>query len=151
METETNLSTPPEIQPEEVKTARPAKNKKSKAVNPVGRPPREEKEPAQWTIRGVDIETRNLFEKARNRAGKTAGAFFNGEIREFLQGTVKRTTAQPPATPKDMEIILNERFNQLEANLSTDAIAERVAQIIGAKPETERKGMFQRIVDAIKG
>ena len=42
-----------------------------------GRPTRQSPEPAKWTVRGIEPETRRVIEKAAERTGKTLGQFFN--------------------------------------------------------------------------
>jgi hypothetical protein len=147
METENNNGQTPETPSEKPEINRQTKKPKSKTV---GRPPREEAEPAKWTIRGVDVETRNLFEKVRSRANKTAGAYFNTEIRAFLTGEIK-TGSKPPATAKDMETMLDARLQQLEAKMSPEAFAEAFAKIMEGKTEGDKKGLLARIIDAFKG
>ncbi|RYE01926.1 MAG: hypothetical protein EOP44_07410 [Sphingobacteriaceae bacterium] len=84
---------------------------KSKA----GRKPKPDKETGVLQVRGVDQETKNIFDKAVKRTGKTAGQFFNTEIREFLQGIVKKS-AQPPATGR--KALSHELLMQYADNLS---------------------------------
>lgn len=38
-----------------------------------------------WTVRGVDLETRAIIEKAASQAGKTIGQYINEDIRSLVQ------------------------------------------------------------------
>lgn len=124
-----------------------------------GRKPKEDKDSfVVLQIRGVDRESKAVFEKAAKRSGKAAGQFFNTEIREFLQGIVKKS-AQPPATEQDLKAMINNRLDEMQEvikqnqqqQITPEDIAEKVAQIIAAKPDGEKKPMLARIIEAIRG
>jgi len=162
MNTEINKNTTPEDEPPlfpEVMNGKqivPTEAKKSNA----GRKAKPDKETGVLQVRGVDQETKNLLEKAVKRSGKTAGQFMNTEFREFLQGIVKKS-AQPPATEEDLKTLISSRMDEMcimieqtqkrQRVITPEEIAEKVAQIIAAKPDGERKSMFARVVEAIRG
>lgn len=124
------------------------KTEKSKATaekkRKVGRPPRKDKEPPQWTIRGVDIETRNAIEKAKERSGAASlGVFFNTSIREHCQSVIK-LAGKPPASPRDVE-------QMIDAQLTTK-LGSFKDEIIAAMKEnqTENKTFLQKLADIFR-
>lgn len=52
-------------------------------------------EPAKWTIRGIEPETRRVIEKAAKRSGKNLGQFFNSELREAATIILKKAISRP--------------------------------------------------------
>ena len=149
--TEDNKSTTPDT---EQKPADPATEspviKKAKGK---GRPPRKDAEPLPWSIRGVDIETRNIITKACEKRSLTVGQFFNQEIREYATGIVKRS-GQPPASPKDIEDIINSRLTAFEQTVkqnSPEQIAAAVIKMLETKTTPENTTFLQRLAALFKG
>lgn len=85
-----------------------------------------------WAVRGVDMETRGIVEKAAQRAGKTIGQFVNEDVRAYCQTQIVRSEPQLPASPKDVQ-------NQLD-HLTT--IVEGIAARI---PEQQKQGFWKRL------
>lgn len=119
--------------------------------NKGGRPKKAGTKPKPWSLRGVEMEARRLYEKAAKRSGKTNGEYFNTEIREFLAGQITKAD-QPPAAPQDIE-------NMIDAKLKTasgEMVREIVSQIKNLaeqeqRQEPQRKGIIARLLDSFKG
>lgn len=94
--------------------------------------PRKAPDVGLWAVRGVDMETRGIVEKAAQRAGKTIGQFVNEDVRAYCQTQIVRSEPQVPASPKDMQ-------NQLD-HLTT--IVEGIAARI---PEQQKQGFWKRL------
>lgn len=146
--TEDNKSTTPET---EQKPADPATGspvvKKAKGK---GRPPRKDAEPLPWSIRGVDIETRNIITKACEKRGLTTGQFFNQDIREYASEMIKRS-GKPPANPKDIEDMINARLMVFEQKNSPEAVAAAVMKMLETKTTPENNSFLQRLAALFKG
>ena len=66
-------------------------------TSPKGAPPtRQTPEPPKWTVRGIELETRRVIEKAAERTGKTLGQFFNDELREAATNVLKKEINHQP-------------------------------------------------------
>lgn len=84
--------------------------------------PRKSRDVPQWTIRGVEPETRTAIEKASSRSGKTMGQYFNEDIRSFVQEQLKKGN-NPPMLQEDIRSELdnlNSKFDQLLERLPSD-------------------------------
>lgn len=93
----------------------------AKSENKAGRP-RKSRDVPQWTIRGVEPETRTAIEKASTRSGKTMGQYFNEDIRYFVQEQLKKGN-NPPMLQEDIRSELdnlNSKFDQLLERLPND-------------------------------
>lgn len=123
--------------PEAITTA-PTKNKG-------GRPPKEGTEPPKWSIRGVDIETRAIIDKAASKRSMTLGEFFNQEIREYCTGQIKKSKL-PPASPTDVKDMINAELSVFKV----DMLAAMAAQMHQNKPEEDRKTFGQKLLDLFR-
>jgi hypothetical protein len=136
-QTETSKSQP-------AKKERQTKTEKRPALdNKGGRPAKEGTEPPKWTIRGVDLETRSIIDKATKKQGLTLGEFFNQDIREYCTGQIKKSQ-QPPATQNDVKIMVQSELTVFKTEL-LEALAEREARAATTEPEAERKGFWARL------
>lgn len=99
-----------------------------------GRPARRTVEPAKWTIRGVEPETRLIIEQGASHSGKTLGQFFNVELQEAAKALIGSSDALPVRF-EDQLILL---FAQLKADLQTQQAAElsAIRLAIDARPIT---------------
>ena len=102
---------PPDLDPQ---AEGQTETQKSPTPSTGGRPTRQNPEPAKWTVRGIEPETRRVIEKAAERTGKTLGQFFNDELREASTNILKKGN-QPPARPEDLVSDLVEKL-KLELN-----------------------------------
>jgi uncharacterized protein (DUF1778 family) len=105
-----------------------------------GRPTRQSPEPAKWTIRGIEPETRRVIEKAAERTGKTLGQFFNDELREASTNVLKKGN-QPPARPEDLVSDLIEKL-KLELKDSQASELQSIREAIEKRPATLREWLF---------
>jgi len=105
-----------------------------------GRPARQSPEPAKWTVRGVEPETRRAIEKAAERNGKTLGQFFNDELREAATNIIKKGN-QPPARPEDLVIDLVEKL-KIELKESQAAELQSIREAIERRPIGLREWVF---------
>lgn len=105
-----------------------------------GRPTRSTPEPAKWTIRGVETETRRVIEKAAERTGKTLGQFFNDELREAATNVIKKGD-QPPARAEDL---VTDLFEKLKAELANKQSSElqSIREAIEKRPASLREWLF---------
>jgi hypothetical protein len=110
----------PKSQPK--RKAGQTKTKKSPTATDTHAPEKATADATKWTLKGIDIETRNTITKAAQRAGKPLGKFFNQEIREFCNGQLSRK-AEVPAAPADVA-------GMVKAELATVG-EEMEARIIG--------------------
>lgn len=109
---------------------------KNIAKNKGGRPSKNEIEPPKWTIRGIDIETRNIIDKAATKHGQTLGQFFNSSIREYCTGQIKKGE-QPPASPADIKSIIVAEM----VSFKTDILES----IFAANPKQDKKTFAQKL------
>lgn len=113
---------------------------KSPTLSKGGRPTRQSPEPAKWTIRGIETETRRVIEKAAKRTGKTLGQFFNDELREAATNIVKRAN-QLPARPEDLIVDLVEKLKtELKDSQASDL--QSIREAIEKRPSTFREWLF---------
>lgn len=117
----------------EIKESLPAKKESLKKT---GRPNRTETEPPKWTIRGVDIETRNIIDKAARKHGQTLGQFFNSNIREYCTGQIKKGE-QPPAGPVDIKDMIAAEMISFKTDI--------LESIIAASPKQDKKTFAQKL------
>lgn len=97
-------------------------------------------EPAKWTIRGIEPETRLVIEKAATRSGKTLGQFFNAELREAATNVLKKGD-QPPARPEDIVGDLVEKLKaELQASQATEL--QSIREAIDRRPASLREWLF---------
>lgn len=97
-------------------------------------------EPAKWTIRGIEPETRLVIEKAATRSGKTLGQFFNAELREAATNVLKIGN-QPPARPEDLVGDLVEKLKaELQASQATEL--QSIREAIERRPASLREWLF---------
>lgn len=130
-------SQPPDSDPQaEGQTETP----KSPTPSKGGRPTRQSPEPAKWTIRGIEPETRRVIEKAAERTGKTLGQFFNDELREASTNILKKGS-QPPARPEDLVSDLVEKL-KLELKDSQTSELQSIREAIEKRPATLREWLF---------
>jgi uncharacterized protein (DUF1778 family) len=113
---------------------------KSPTPSKGGRPTRQSPEPAKWTVRGIEPETRRVIEKAAERTGKTLGQFFNDELREAATNVLKKGN-QPPARPEDL---VSEQFEKMKAELQHSQATElqSIREAIERRPATLREWVF---------
>lgn len=105
-----------------------------------GRPHRDTLEPARWTIRGIETDTRLTIEKAAERSGKTLGQFFNTELREAAANVLKKDH-QPPARPEDLVGDLVEKLKtELQASQATEL--QSIREAIERQPASLREWLF---------
>jgi hypothetical protein len=93
----------------------------TKPESKAGRP-RKSRDVPQWTIRGVEPETRTAIEKASTRSSKTMGQYFNEDIRHFVQEQLKKGN-NPPMLQEDIRSELdnlNSKFDQLLERLPSN-------------------------------
>ena len=102
-----------------------------------GRPTRQTPEPPKWTVRGIELETRRVIEKAAERTGKTLGQFFNDELREAATNILKKGN-QPPAKPEDLMTDLVEKL-KLELKESQSTELQSIREAIEKRPATLRE------------
>lgn len=105
-----------------------------------GRPPRQSPEPAKWTVRGIEPETRRVIEKAADRTGKTLGQFFNDELREAATNVIKKGD-QPPARPEDLVTDLVEKL-KTELKESQTSELQSIREAIERRPASLREWLF---------
>ena len=128
---------PPDLDPQaEGQTETP----KSPTPSKGGRPTRQNPEPAKWTVRGIELETRRVIEKAAERTGKTLGQFFNDELREASTNILKKGN-QPPARPEDLVSDLVEKL-KLELKNSQATELQSIREAIEKRPATLREWLF---------
>ena len=97
-------------------------------------------EPAKWTVRGIEPETRLVIEKAATRSGKTLGQFFNAELREAATNVLKKGN-QPPARPEDLVSDLVEKLKtELQASQATEL--QSIREAIERQPASLREWLF---------
>lgn len=104
--------------------------------NKGGRPAKNEIEPPKWTIRGIDIETRNIIDKAATKHGQTLGQFFNSSIREYCTGQIKKGE-QPPASPTDIKSIIAAEMISFKTDI--------LESIFAASPKPDKKTFAQKL------
>ena len=117
-------------------------NEESKTGKP-GRPKRTTTAPPTWSIRGVEWETRTAIEKVAERSDKTLGEFFNQELREYVQGLLKKAS-DPPASPEDIKQMMDTRFEQVDHRID-----ELKQEILAALQQTQSPSLLQRIRKSI--
>jgi hypothetical protein len=105
-----------------------------------GRPTRESLEPARWTIRGIETDTRLTIEKAAERSGKTLGQFFNTELREAAANVLKKGH-QPPARAEDL---VGDLFEKIKTELRESQATElqSIREAIEKRPTSLREWLF---------
>lgn len=105
-----------------------------------GRPTRDTLEPARWTIRGVETDTRLTIEKAAERSGKTLGQFFNTELREAAANVLKKGN-QPPARAEDL---VSDLFDKIKTELRESQASElqSIREAIEKRPANLREWLF---------
>jgi hypothetical protein len=105
-----------------------------------GRPTRDALEPARWTIRGVETDTRLTIEKAAERSGKTLGQFFNSELREAAANVLKKEH-QPPARAEDL---VGDLFEKIKTELRESQATElqSIREAIEKRPASLREWLF---------
>lgn len=97
-------------------------------------------EPAKWTTRSIEPETRRVIEKAATRSGKTLGQFFNIELREAATNVLKNGD-QPPARPEDMVSDLVAKLKtELQANQANEL--QSICEAIEQRPASLREWLF---------
>ena len=121
-------------------TERQTKTLKSPTPSKGGRPTRQNPEPAKWTVRGIEPETRRVIEKAAERTGKTLGHFFNDELREAATNLLKKGS-QPPARPEDMVIDLVAKLKH-ELQDSQASELQSIREAIEKRPATLKEWLF---------
>lgn len=105
-----------------------------------GRPIRDTLEPARWTIRGVETDTRLTIEKAAERSGKTLGQFFNTELREAAANVLKKGHL-PPARVEDLATDLFEKIKtELRESQATEL--QSIREAIEKRPVSLREWLF---------
>jgi len=117
----------------EIKKSLPAKKEDQKKG---GRPGKAETDPPKWTIRGVDIETRNIIDKAATKHGQTLGQFFNSSIREYCTGQIKKGE-QVPASPTDIKDMIAAEMMSFKTDI--------LESIIAAGPKQDKKTFAQKL------
>ena len=105
-----------------------------------GRPLRQSPEPAKWTVRGIEPETRRVIEKAADRTGKTLGQFFNDELREAATNVIKKGD-QPPARPEDLVTDLVEKL-KTELKESQTSELQSIREAIERRLASLREWLF---------
>jgi len=116
------------------------KTLKSPTSSKGGRPTRQTPEPAKWTVRGIEPETRRVIEKAAERTGKTLGQFFNDELREAATNLLKKGS-QPPARPEDLVTDLVAKLKH-ELQDSQASELQSIREAIEKRPATLREWLF---------
>lgn len=109
---------------------------KKESFKKTGRPNRTEIEPPKWTIRGIDVETRNIIDKAARKHGQTLGQFFNSNIREYCTGQIKKGE-QPPAGPVDIKDMITAELISFKTDI--------LESIIAASPKQDKKTFTQKL------
>lgn len=138
-----NEAKPEATTPTPEKKERQTKKPKSQTEpNKKGRPARATAEPAKWTIRGVDPETRRVIDKAAEKTGKSLGEYFNTEIRQFCTGRIKKSE-QPPASPTDIKEMVNAELTVFKTEILDAMLQLQQKQ----QPEQTRKPFLQRLKD----
>ncbi|RYY07244.1 MAG: hypothetical protein EOP43_03845 [Sphingobacteriaceae bacterium] len=117
----------------ETKKSLPAKKE---GKNKGGRPGRTEIDPPKWTIRGIDVETRNIIDKAATKYGQTLGQFFNSSIREYCTGQIKKGE-QLPAGPVDIKDMIAAEMITFKTDI--------LESIIAASPKQDKKTFTQKL------
>lgn len=117
----------------ETKKSLPAKKEGQKKG---GRPGKVETDPPKWTIRGVDIETRNIIDKAATKHGQTLGQFLNSNVREYCTGQIKKGE-QPPASPTDIKDMIAAEMISFKTDI--------LESIIAGRPKTDKKTFAQKL------
>lgn len=84
-----------------------------------------------WAVRGVDLETRAIVEKAADRVNKTIGHYVNEDVRRLVQEQL--TQSQLPTAPVDIQ-------NQI------DQLTKMVEGIANRMPEQGKKSFWQRLL-----
>jgi hypothetical protein len=128
---------PPDLDPQ---VEGQTETQKSPTPSKGGRPTRQSPEPAKWTVRGIEPETRRVIEKAAERMGKTLGQFFNDELREASTNILKKGN-QPPARPEDLVSDLVEKL-KLELKDSQASELQSIREAIEKRPATLREWLF---------
>jgi hypothetical protein len=112
----------------------------SPTVLRTGRSTRDTLEPARWTIRGVETDTRLAIEKAAERSSKTLGQFFNTELREAAVNVLKKGN-QPPARAEDLVVDLFEKIKtELRESQATEL--QSIREAIERRPASLREWLF---------
>lgn len=103
-------------------------------------PTRDALEPARWTIRGVETDTRLTIEKAAERNGKTLGQFFNTELREAAANVLKKGHL-PPARTED---VVSDLFEKIKTELRESQATElqSIREAIEKRPASLRDWLF---------
>ena len=83
-----------------------------------------------WAVRGVDLETRSIIEKAATRAGKTMGQYVNEDIRGLIQQQLTQTHL--PASPVDIQ-------HQI------DHLTRLVESLTDRMPDAGKRSLWQRL------
>lgn len=109
---------------------------KKESLKKTGRPNRIETEPPKWTIRGIDVETRNIIDKAARKHGQTLGQFFNSNIREYCTGQIKKGE-QPPAAPVNIKDMITAELISFKTDI--------LESIIAASPKQDKKTFAQKL------
>ena len=116
------------------------KTPKSPTGLKTGRPTRNTLEPARWTVRGIETDTRLTIEKAAERSGKTLGEFFNTELREAAANVLKKGH-QPPARAED---VVSDLFEKIKTELRESQATElqSIREAIEKRPANLREWLF---------
>ena len=101
---------------------------------------RQSPEPAKWTVRGIEPETRLVIEKAAARTSKTLGQFFNDELREAATNVLKKGN-QPPARAEDLLTDLVEKL-RVELRHSQTAELQSIREAIEKRPVSFGEWLF---------
>ena len=123
----------------ETKKSLPAKKE---GKNKGGRPGKPETEPPKWTIRGIDVETRHIIDKAARKYGQTLGQFFNSSIREYCTGQIKKGEQQLPASPVDIKDMIAAEMITFKTDI--------LESIIAASPKQDKKTFAQKLKELFR-
>ena len=96
----------------------------------IGRPTPAGSAPITWSIRGAELDTRRVIEKAAERTGKTLGQYINEDFRSFALSQL--TPTQRPAAPVDIQ-------NQI------DHLTKMVAGIANRIPGQSKRSFWHRL------
>jgi uncharacterized protein (DUF1778 family) len=136
------------LEPSEPQSERQTETQESPTTNKGGRPTRSTPEPAKWTIRGIEPETRRVIEKAADRSGKTLGQFFNDEVREAATNVLKKGD-QPPARQEDLRTEIDDlktfvaRLASLsELDRQRDESLRVIQETLAKRPASLREWLF---------
>jgi uncharacterized protein (DUF1778 family) len=136
------------LEPSEPQSERQTETRESPTTNKGGRPTRSTPEPAKWTIRGIEPETRRVIEKAADRSGKTLGQFFNDEVREAATNVLKKGD-QPPARQEDLRTEIDDlktfvaRLASLsELDRQRDESLRVIQETLANRPASLREWLF---------